>query len=145
MFPPAVVLNDGRVLLVGSRLLMIGGEEQELPCAYLYDHTGSMKERTRAWMAILPSKIGRRGHTATLLPTGSVLIAGANGSIQGGSHKDFVASAELYVPGSVGSPGIWKDAGSMKQARALHTARLLLDGRVVIAGGSHSFLITRLH
>ncbi len=138
--PTATVLKDGRVLLVGSRLRKIGGEEQELPCAYLYSHKEYLKDRRRGWMTIPPPKIGRRGHTATLLPNGSVLIAGGQRLNSGGmSPKDFLAQAELYVPGVGGSPGTWEDAGSMKQPRALHTATLLLDGRVLIAGGSHSF------
>ena len=138
--PTATVLKDGRVLLVGSRLLKIGGEERELPCAYLYSHKEYLKDRRRAWMSIPPPKIGRRGHTATLLQNGAVLIAGGQRLNSGGvTPKDFVAPAELYVPGVVGSPGTWEDAGSMKHARALHTATLLLDGRVLIAGGSHSF------
>ena len=138
--PTATVLKDGRVLLVGSRLLKVGGEEQELPCAYLYSHKEYLKDRRRAWMSIPPPKVGRRGHTATLLPNGPVLIAGGQRLNSGGVNlKDFVAQAELYVPGVVGSPGSWEDAGSMMQARALHTATLLLDGRVLITGGSQTF------
>lgn len=138
--PTATVLKDGRVLLVGSRLLKVGAEEQELPCAYLYSHKDYLKDRRHAWMTIPPPKIGRRGHTATLLLNGLVLIAGGQRLNSGGvGPKDFVAPAELYVPGAVGSPGTWQGGGSMKQARALHTATLLLDGSVLIVGGSHSF------
>lgn len=138
--PTATLLKDGRVLLVGSRLLKVGGEEQELPCAYLYSHKEYMRDQRRAWMPIVPPKIGRRWHTATLLANGRVLIVGGQRLNSGGvSPKDFVAAAEQYVPGPLGTSGNWEDAGSMKQARALHTATLLLDGRVLIAGGSHSF------
>ncbi len=138
--PTVTLLKDGRVLLVGSRLVKNGSEERELPCAFLYNHKEYAKDRRRAWMPILPPKIGRRAHTATLLPNGRVLIVGGQRLNSGGvSPKDFVAAAELYVPGPVGSSGTWEDAGSMKQARALHTATLLLDGTVLVAGGSHSF------
>ena len=60
------------------------------------------------------------GHTATLLKTGEVLIAGfGNGN------------AELFDPNTL----TFTQTGSMHEARVLHTATLLNDGRVLIAGG----------
>jgi hypothetical protein len=37
--------------------------------------------------------VARNGHTATLLPSGKVLIVGGLGS---GGYRDVLASAELY-------------------------------------------------
>src|SRR5262249_33824052 len=65
---------------------------------------------------------GREQNTATLLPDGSVLMAGGHGS-QG--------SDELYDPVT----GTFRITGSMATGRELHTATLLPDGRVLIAGG----------
>ncbi len=62
----------------------------------------------------------RATHTATLLGTGNVLIAG------GGR-----ASAELYDPAA----GTFTATGSMTGPRAGHTATLLPNGKVLIAGG----------
>ena len=75
--------------------------------------------------------IGRAWHTATLLTDGRMLIAG-------GSWRD--GSAEVYDP----KTGTFTRTGSMTTdhefhtatARYSHTATLLSDGRVLIAGGS---------
>jgi hypothetical protein len=67
----------------------------------------------------------RAAHSATLLATGLVLVAG------GLSGSSTTATAELYDP----AVRTFRHAGRMTQARADHTATLLSDGRVLIAGG----------
>jgi hypothetical protein len=72
----------------------------------------------------------RDAHTATLLPNGKVLVTGGQGS-DFGSGNGF-ASAELYDPAS----GSWTATGSLTAARKSHTATLLPNGKVLVAGGS---------
>jgi hypothetical protein len=66
-----------------------------------------------------------------LLPNGKVLVAGGfNGSA-------VSASAELFDPAG-GTNGSWTAPASLNTAREQHTATLLPNGMVLIAGGSGS-------
>ena len=69
------------------------------------------------------------GHTATLLRNGKVLIVG--GIRTNVPDPEFLVDAELYDPKS----GSWSPTTSSTQPRAGHTATLLQDGRVLVAGG----------
>jgi hypothetical protein len=69
--------------------------------------------------------IERRGHTATQLANGKVLIVG------GENANGLVGASEIFDPAS-GSATI---GSSLFNARTTHSASLLNDGRVLIAGG----------
>jgi hypothetical protein len=71
------------------------------------------------------------GHAATLLPDGSVLVAGGGGD-------GMLTFAELYDPAS----GSWTATPRMTETRIGHTATLLPDGTVLVAGGFNGLALT---
>ncbi len=115
----ATLLNDGHVLVVGGGIGpdLIDGFDV-VPGAELVDPvTGSFAPAGISWHDY---------HTATLLQSGQVLIAG-------GESYAFVltTTADLYDPVNRG----FHQTGNMVYAREYHTATLLKDGRVLVAGG----------
>jgi WD40 repeat protein len=72
----------------------------------------------------------RGSHSATLLPNGKVLIAGGFKKVRVYDQAYF-DSAELYDPRTM----TFAPTGSLKVARCGHSATLLQDGKVLIAGG----------
>ena len=115
----ATVLPDGRVLIVGGF-----GVDGFLASAEVYDPT------TDEWSSASTMMEARLGHTVSLLSDGRVLVVGGFGV------DEFLASAEVYDPttGMWSSPSGVKPA-TMRQSRGFHTATLLPDGRVLVAGG----------
>ena len=118
----ATLLLDGRVLITGGDL----SGTQPLADAELYDPTTGTFSPTGSLIA------ARAFHTATRLLDGRVLIVG--GTSDGWVGADFLASAEIYDP----TTGRFTATGPMADKRGSHTATLLLDGRVLVTGGSTS-------
>jgi len=69
--------------------------------------------------------VARRGHTATVLADGRVLIVG------GLDASGPLSAAEIFDPGSKS----FTLAGNLVNPRYGHTATLLANGRILIAGG----------
>lgn len=116
----ATLLPDGRVLIAAGQN-NVGPQTHAV--AELYDSltgtfspTGSLNEH-------------RSLHTATLLSDGQVLITGGNQTTTPG-YGISLDSAEFYDP----TTGIFSVTGSMEKARTNHTATLLPNGRVLVAG-----------
>jgi hypothetical protein len=119
----ATLLRDGRVLLLAGE----GTNTSPATLAEIYDpKTGKFTKG---------APFSSAGYTtATVLLDGRVLITGGAASLLG--NQNAVASSWTYDPGT----GKFTPTGSMTTARLRHTAALLPDGRVLIAGGSASAL-----
>jgi hypothetical protein len=115
----ATLLNDG-----SGKVLITGGRDASgtfLASAELFDPKSNTFSATTGSM-----QSARQGHTATLLKTGKVLIAG------GSDAAGELDTAELYDPAT---ETFTPTTMNMNAARADHTATLLQDGRVLIVGG----------
>ena len=112
IWPTAILLSDGNVLIVGNNP------------PELYDPEAEQFLLTGA-LAHPAYQYGMYWHTATLLQDGRVLVTGGT--------QDLVKldSAELYDS----STGTFAATGTMTSQRVLHTAARLADGSVLIAGG----------
>ncbi len=127
----ATLLPDGKVLVAGG--IADNTEQVELASAELYDPS------TGKWSATGNMTTPRSRHTATLLASGKVLVAGGfcdpNGTrgCAAVEPNGAIAVAELYDPRT----GKWTATGSMTTERSLHTATLLADGKVLVAGAEH--------
>jgi hypothetical protein len=126
-FHTATLLTNGTVLVAGG---LGSGSAGYLTSAELYDPASG------AWTATGSLNVARGNHTATLLPNGTVLVAGG----QDGTNQDVVPrSAELYDPAS----GTWTIATrGFNSDYVSHTATLLPNGKVLVAGGLYQGTIS---
>jgi len=118
----AVLLANGMVLVEGGNGTTTGGIQST---AELYNPGPG------TWSTTGPLNADRTEHTTTLLPNGKVLVVGGHGNPPAG----VLSSAEIYDP----TPGTWSyTTGPLHNARYGHTATLLPDGKVLVAGGFNS-------
>ena len=129
--PAATLLPNGKVLVAGGAS---ADGSVFLASAELYDPASG------TWSATGSMATARRAHTATLLPNGKVFVTGGYGSFFRGIgplYPPWIASAELYDP----AIGTWSTTGKPGKGRTEHTATLLPDGNVLVAGGSDGLVL----
>ena len=115
------LLPDGDVLVTGP-----APEFAEL----YQPATGQWSNASTGLGTCQPNTACREHSTATLLPTGNVLVAG--GFVGLFQNVATTASATLYHPDT----NTWTSTGSMTTPREAQTATLLQDGQVLMAGGT---------
>ena len=122
----ATLLPNGKVLIAGGRFNM--DEGVTLQSIEIYDPT-------TATFSSFGSMIAQREqHTATVLNNGTVLLAGGV-VVNGIAASGYRSSAEIYDPNTGKSAWV----ANMTNARYGHTATLLPNGKVLIAGGTNAW------
>ncbi len=130
----STLLADGRVLITGG-IRKYGQVEEILATVEIFDpQTGQHRLLTAADGSPLKMRAmsGRAFHTATVLRTGKVLLAGGIGLLAG--KKDTLISTEIFDPDTETFPEQW--VNQMGSHRAYHTATALVSGEVLISGGA---------
>jgi Galactose oxidase, central domain len=119
----ASLLADGRVLVIGGATNVGSGTATTtvtLASTEIYD------PGTETFAPAGNMASPRAGHTATMLPSGKVLITG------GQNDQTAQATAEVFDP----QTNSFTVTGSMVAPRIGHTATLLINGKVLVVGGA---------
>ena len=129
--PKVAIMMETLTLLADGNALMAGGIDN---CSGTITNTAEIFTPPNEFFTMLaaPMMEARAGHTATLLDDDTVLIAGGIENLNG--VMTAVNTAEIYDPISqTFSPVL----APMVAPRVGHTATLLKDGRVLLAGGNN--------
>ncbi|HEY7643011.1 MAG TPA: kelch repeat-containing protein [Steroidobacteraceae bacterium] len=116
----AALLSNGKVLIAGG----VGPDWHFLSSAELYD------PGTGKFVPTGDMTVARESHVAVRLLDGRVLVVGG--------HRDRAEAIKLYASAETydSNTGAFTRVGDMIVRRHKHDAVLLLDGRVLITGGS---------
>ena len=137
----ATLLPDNTVLLVGGVVSSSGPptNTSEVYCTAMTGPVCTLPADVGKFKSAASMATPRDSHTATLLADGTVLVTGGEIDAAGNPTN----TAEVYCTAVAGplctapvDVGSFKPAASaMSSARSIHTASLLADGRVLVAGG----------
>lgn len=118
----ATLLPSGKVLVAGGGASTVPGDQRFFK---YYSNAELYDPATNSWSDAGQFHVARFFHTATLQPSGRVLIAGGEGV------HDQLSAAEIYDPAT----NAWTSEPSLWSSRMNHTATLLDSGVVLVAGG----------
>jgi hypothetical protein len=117
----ATLLASGDVLLIGNYdPSQNPGAPPDSAVVYL--------AREDAWLPVASTHYARGQHAVARLQDGRVLVSGG---VTNDKNEPLLGEAELFDP----DDGSWTLVASMIDPRGLHSATLLDDGRVLVAGG----------
>ena len=119
-FPVAIALADGRVLVTGVSDLNADAPE---PTSEIYDPAAG------TWSLAGPMQNARIFHSLTLLPDGRVLAVGGENPVT--ETNEPHSTTEIFDPRT----DSWSPGPDLAEPRYDHSATLLPDGRIFLAGG----------
>lgn len=146
----AVLLPNGKVLVMG------GAYYDNNSGFYVYPTSTEVYDpATGTWSLSGQIGAGRTDFATTLLPNGKVMIAGGywyqfdpptlaqeplteKKLVAEPDWEVYYSSTYVYDPAA----GTWSFAGNLGTQRGFHTATLLPNGGVLIAGGKHSSVLS---
>jgi hypothetical protein len=129
----SVMYDDGKVLLIGGTTCEAYANCHSFPTATA--EIIDLNSPVLSWTYTGSMAGGRKNHNATLLPDGKVLVTGGTRGHETPSRNspDPAYASEMWDPDT----GTWATVASETVFRGYHSiAALLLDGRVVSAGGT---------
>ncbi|MDN5747775.1 MAG: DUF1929 domain-containing protein [Pseudonocardia sp.] len=122
----AVMYRPGLILQVGGGGFFNGDDGPATAEATIVD----VRSGTPVVTATAPMSVGRHWATATVLPSGEVLVTG--GTLHDGDAATASTAPELWNPDT----GTWRTLAAEQTPRLYHSvAALLPDGRVLSAAG----------
>jgi Galactose oxidase, central domain len=126
----ATLLNSGKVLIAGGLYLSQGDSCVPVGTVFYggscFPVTTELYDPDTGTFSSTANMITELADTATLLPNGEVFIT--KGNLQTGP---YLSNAELYAP----LRGTFTFAGYATTNHSVPTASLMMDGKVLIAGG----------
>jgi len=129
--PRAVLLGDGTVIVVGN--------DEEGGCVRADSvQSETWDPATGAWSAGPSLNAPRADFAAAPVAGGGVLVTGgvtAGVTSQWGDQDKHQSYSSTYVLDPRAEPAGWSRAGLLDRARTLPGSAMLLDGRVLVAGG----------
>ena len=132
---PKVLEGQTATLLSDGRWLLVGGEQSGVTsgAVSITDTSSATLQTPTQTQTPLPAArlvYPRSGHTATVLPDGTVAVVGG-----AGADGKLVSAAEILDP-QTGETRVISDTGLT--SRTAQSATLLTDGEVLLAGGTGS-------
>ena len=127
----AARVNHTATLLASGKVLVVAGVVN-VSSGGFFNSAELFDPANNTWSVAGSLAVARGFHTATLLANGKVLVTGGLGVNPMSAAPQRLASAELYDPAT----NTWSAVGSLAEARAHHSATLLANGKVLVAGGS---------
>lgn len=125
---PGPRISPATVLLPNGNVLVCGGDGVNTSQLNTLSTSALYNPSTGTWSSPGNMSVSRDGHRVTLLPNGKVLASGGAYYNSGYFHR---SSAELFDPAF----GTWSNTDSMLSQRVSHSATLLSNGTVLVAGG----------